>query len=254
MANEILLGYAPARMADGKLHYSTPFRVDKTHFPTRDAISGYRNLSPLDSLGAAWKRCAHCQKLIRSKNLKDEDGLQSYFIQRIEKHLNAKGKRIIGWDEILEGGLAPNATVMSWRGEDGGIAAASDGHDVIMTPTGWMYFDYAQSDNDDSLTIGNFIPLKKVYEYRPVPAQLDASKAKHVLGAQANVWSEIMTSPAKVEQMIFPRLSALSEVLWTPEKRKSWNRFKSSLPVIYERYELWGANYFKKTNQVSANQ
>ncbi|MBW7890379.1 MAG: family 20 glycosylhydrolase, partial [Chitinophagaceae bacterium] len=201
-----------------------------------------------------WKRCAHCQKLIRKEGLKDEHELQSYFVQRIEKYLNSKGRKIIGWDEILEGGLAPNATVMSWRGEEGGIEAASDNHDVIMTPGGWMYFDHTQTKQEDSVTIGGFTPLEKVYKYQPVPAKLDASKAGHVLGAQANVWTEYMAYPSKVEYMIFPRMSALSEVLWTPESRKNWNRFKNSLPFIYQRYQLWGANYFKNSEQVMKEQ
>ncbi len=201
-----------------------------------------------------WKRCDHCQQLIKEKGLKDEHGLQSYFIQTIEKYLNSKGREIIGWDEILEGGLAPNATVMSWRGEEGGIAAAKQDHDVIMTPTGWMYFDYSQTKHPDSVTIGGFVPLEKVYNYNPVPKELDPSKAKYILGGQANVWTEYMHYPSKVEYMVFPRMSALSEVLWTPQNRKDWNRFKSELPVIYKRYDLWGANYFKKSAEVMAEQ
>lgn len=197
-----------------------------------------------------WKRCAHCQKLIRQEGLKDEHELQSYFIHRIEKYLNSKGRKIIGWDEILEGGLAPNATVMSWRGEEGGIAAATENHDVIMTPTGWVYFDYSQTQKDDSVTIGGFIPLKKVYDYQPIPAKLDPSKKKHVLGAQANVWTEYIKNPAKLEYMVFPRITALSEVLWTPDSRKSWKRFENSLPEIYNRIQLWEANYFKNSLDV----
>ncbi len=201
-----------------------------------------------------WKRCDHCQQLIKEKGLKDEHGLQSYFIQTIEKYLNSKGREIIGWDEILEGGLAPNATVMSWRGEEGGIAAAKQDHDVIMTPTGWMYFDYSQTKHPDSVTIGGFVPLEKVYNYNPVPKELDPSKAKYILGGQANVWTEYMHYPSKVEYMVFPRMSALSEVLWTPQNRKDWNRFKNELPAIYKRYDLWGANYFKKSAEVMAEQ
>lgn len=200
----------------------------------------------------SWKRCGHCQQLIKEKGLKDEHGLQSYFIQTIEKYLNSKGRLIIGWDEILEGGLAPNATVMSWRGEEGGIAAANQDHDVIMTPGGWMYFDHTQTKNEDSVTIGGFTPLEKVYRYKPVPEKLDPAKTKYILGAQANVWTEYIHYPSKVEYMIFPRMSALSEVLWTPDNRKDWNRFKGSLPDIYKRYQLWGANYFKKSEEVMA--
>lgn len=197
-----------------------------------------------------WKRCEHCQKLIKEKGLKDENGLQSYFIHTIEKYLNSKGRNIIGWDEILEGGLAPNATVMSWRGEAGGIEAASHNHTVIMTPSQYAYFDHTQTQKEDSVTIGGFTSLNKVYNYKPIPAQLEASKGKFILGAQANVWTEYIHYPSKVEYHIFPRMSALSEVLWTPEDRKSWDRFKSSLPDIYRKYTLWGANYFKNSEEV----
>ena len=193
----------------------------------------------------AWKRSAFCQKLIKDKNLKDEHGLQSYFIQRIEKYLNSKGRSIIGWDEILEGGLAPNATVMSWRGEEGGIAAAQQKHDVIMTPGTYVYFDHSQTKNEDSVTIGGYLPLEKVYNYEPVPKELTGEEAKYVLGAQGNVWTEYMGNVSKVEYMIFPRMSALSEVLWSPKENRNWKEFSDKLPDIYKRYELWGANYSK---------
>jgi hexosaminidase len=193
----------------------------------------------------AWKRSAFCQKLIKDKNLKDEHGLQSYFIQRIEKYLNSKGRSIIGWDEILEGGLAPNATVMSWRGEEGGIAAAQQKHDVIMTPGTYVYFDHSQTKTEDSVTIGGYLPLEKVYNYEPVPKELTGEEAKYVLGAQGNVWTEYMGNTSKVEYMIFPRMSALSEVLWSPKENRNWKEFSDKLPDIYKRYELWGANYSK---------
>jgi hexosaminidase len=191
-----------------------------------------------------WKESPFCQQLIKDKNLKDEHGLQSYFIQRIEKYVNSKGKKIIGWDEILEGGLAPNATVMSWRGEKGGIAAAQQHHDVIMTPTTYCYFDYSQTKNDDSLTIGGFLPLEKVYNYEPVPKELDASEAKYILGAQGNLWTEYVTNPHKVEYMVFPRMSALSEVVWSPKENRDFTRFQSELPDLYKKYQLWDASYF----------
>jgi hexosaminidase len=193
-----------------------------------------------------WKESAFCQQLIKEKNLKDEHGLQSYFIQRIEKYLNSKGRKIIGWDEILEGGLAPNATVMSWRGEKGGIAAAQQHHDVIMTPTTYCYFDYSQTKNDDSLTIGGFLPLEKVYNYEPFPKELDASEAKYILGAQGNLWTEYVPNPQKLEYMVFPRMSALSEVVWSPKDSRDFDRFKSELPDLYKKYELWDASYFKE--------
>lgn len=193
-----------------------------------------------------WKKSAFCQALIKEKNLKDEEGLQSYFIQRIEKYLNSKGRRIIGWDEILEGGLAPNATVMSWRGEQGGIDAAEQHHDVIMTPGKYVYFDHAQKRNSDSVTIGGYLPLDTVYNYHPVPRQMKQADAHYILGAQANVWTEYMSNPQKVEYMIFPRMSALSEVLWSPKGSRNLEEFKSELPEMYKRYELWGTNYFKE--------
>ena len=190
-----------------------------------------------------WKTCPLCQKRIREEHLKDEHALQSYFIQRIEKYLNSKGRQIIGWDEILEGGLAPNATVMSWRGEEGGIAAAKQGHDVVMTPGSHCYLDHSQSKNEDSLTIGGFLPLETVYSYEPIPKELTPEQAKHVLGAQGNVWTEYMDNPSKVEYMIFPRMSALSEVLWSPVAARNWNDFERRIPVLFKRYKLWGANY-----------
>jgi hexosaminidase len=193
----------------------------------------------------AWKRSAFCQQLIKEKNLKDEEGLQSYFIQRIEKYLNSKGRNIIGWDEILEGGLAPNATVMSWRGEEGGIAAAHQKHNVIMTPGSYVYFDHSQVKNTDSVNIGGYLPLEKVYSYEPVPKELSEAESKYIIGAQGNVWTEYMGNTSKVEYMIFPRMSALSEVLWSPKDSRNWDEFSNELPDIHKRYELWGTNYCK---------
>jgi hexosaminidase len=176
-----------------------------------------------------WKRSDFCQQLIKEKNLKDEHGLQSYFIQRIEKYLNSKGKQIIGWDEILEGGLAPNATVMSWRGEKGGIEAAKQKHNVIMTPGGWVYFDHSQTKNEDSVTIGGYTTVQKVYDYEPIPAELSPDESKYVLGAQANLWTEYIKTPSKAEYMIFPRMSALSEVLWSRKASRSWPDFEKRM-------------------------
>jgi len=193
----------------------------------------------------SWKRSDFCQQLIKDKNLKDEHGLQSYFIRTIEQYLNSKGRKIIGWDEILEGGIAPNATIMSWRGEKGGIEAAHQQHNVIMTPGEYVYFDHAQNKNEDSVTIGGYLPLEKVYQYEPVPKELSKDEAKYVLGAQANVWTEYMTNPRKVEYMIFPRMSALSEVLWSPAEKRDWEDFKKRLPAMIKRYQLWSANFCK---------
>ncbi len=208
--------------------------------------SKYIHIGGDEAPKTSWKRSAFCQKLIKDKNLKDEHGLQSYFIQRIEKYINSKGRKIIGWDEILEGGLAPNATVMSWRGEKGGIAAAQQHHDVIMTPGTYCYLDHAQTKDSDSLTIGGYLPLDTVYGYEPIPKELDASEAHYILGAQGNVWTEYMASPQKVEYMIFPRMSALSEVLWSPKQDRNMDHFNSELPDLYKRYQLWGASYYEK--------
>ena len=192
-----------------------------------------------------WKVCPNCQKRMKDNNLKDEHALQSYFIQRMEKYINSKGKKLIGWDEILEGGLAPNATVMSWRGEAGGIEAAKQKHNVIMTPTTYVYLDYAQSKNEDSVTIGGYINLEKVYNYEPIPKELTAEQGKYIIGVQANVWTEYMKYPSKVEYMIFPRVAALSEVVWSPKEGKNWNDFQKRLPAQLKRYDLWKTHYSK---------
>ncbi|MBK8711691.1 MAG: family 20 glycosylhydrolase [Niastella sp.] len=190
-----------------------------------------------------WKHCVQCQKRIKDNHLKDEFALQSYFIQRIEKFINKNGRSIIGWDEILEGGLAPNATVMSWRGEQGGIEAAKQKHNVIMTPGEWCYFDHSQSLNEDSITIGGYVPLEKVYGYEPIPASLKPDEIHYILGAQANLWTEYITNPKKIEYMIFPRMTALSEVLWSPKASRNWDSFEDRIPQLMKRYKLWGANY-----------
>jgi hexosaminidase len=191
----------------------------------------------------AWKACPKCQKRIKDLGLKDEHELQSYFIQRIEKYVNSKGKKIIGWDEILEGGLAPNATVMSWRGEKGGIEAAKQNHDVIMSPGTHVYLDHAEKRNEDSLNIGGYLPLSKVYSYEPVPQELSAEQKKRILGAQGNVWTEYMSNPQKVNYMIFPRLTALSEVMWSPASSRNWSDFQKRMAPQLKRYDLWGVHY-----------
>ncbi len=198
-----------------------------------------------------WKKCAHCQKRMKDEDLKDEHELQSYFIHRIEKYLNARGRNIIGWDEILEGGLAPNATVMSWRGEEGGIAAAKMGHNVIMTPGSHCYFDHYQGDPSiEPLAIGGYTPLSKVYSYEPVPKELTAEESRFVLGAQANHWTEYMPVGTHVEYMAFPRLAALSEVLWSPKESRDWDSFARRLPFQFDRYAKRGINAAKSTYQV----
>lgn len=191
-----------------------------------------------------WKESAFAQEVIKREGLKDEHELQSYFIRRMEKFLNSKGKRIIGWDEILEGGLAPNATVMSWRGEKGGIEAAKQKHDVIMTPTDYLYLDYGQGDpKNEPVHIGGYVPLKKVYNYNPTPAELTKEEQKYILGAQGNVWTEYLKTPEAVEYMVFPRMLALSEVVWTPNDKKNYEDFLSRLSSHFPRLDKQSVNY-----------
>lgn len=177
----------------------------------------------------AWKNSAFCQKLIKKLKLKNEEELQSYFIQRVEKFVNSKGRSIIGWDEILEGGLSPNATVMSWRGEDGGIAAAKQSHQVIMTPaSGGLYLDHAQSRIGEPLGIGGYTPLSATYSYNPTPVALTPDQQKFVLGVQANLWTEYIPTEPKAEYMLYPRLLALSEVAWSPLANKNFRDFSET--------------------------
>ncbi|RZK42099.1 MAG: beta-N-acetylhexosaminidase [Pedobacter sp.] len=197
-----------------------------------------------------WKESEFCQKFIKDNNLKDEHGLQSYFIQRMEKYINGKGRSIIGWDEILEGGLAPNATVMSWRGEDGGIAAAQQNHDVIMTPaSAGLYFDHKQSNSpDEPLTIGGLSTYAKVYAYDPVPKILSAEQQKHILGVQANLWTEYIETPSKAEFMLFPRLLSLSEIAWTKVSNKDFKNFSEErLPLHLAKVDKSKSNYWVPT-------
>ena len=207
--------------------------------------SKYIHIGGDESPKTHWKICPACQERIKDEKLKDEHELQSYFVQRIEKYLNSKGRTIIGWDEILEGGLAPNAVVMSWRGEAGGIEAAKQKHQVIMTPGNPVYFDHTQSKNEDSVTIGGYNPIENVYAYEPIPKELDAEQGKYILGAQANMWAEYFEYPSKVEYMLFPRITALSEVLWSPAAKRDWKDFERRLPVIFERLDKQNINNSK---------
>ncbi|MBK8141613.1 MAG: family 20 glycosylhydrolase [Chitinophagaceae bacterium] len=191
-----------------------------------------------------WKKCNRCQARIKKEGLKNEEELQSYFIKRIEKFVNSKHKKIIGWDEILEGGLAPEATVMSWRGENGGIEAAKQSHDVIMTPGKPVYFDHYQAGPEgEPIAIGGMNTLKNVYDYEPVPKELNAEEAKHVLGAQANVWTEFITTAEHVEYMILPRMPALAEVVWSPKENRNWNSFNERLQNHFKAYGEKGLHY-----------
>lgn len=200
-----------------------------------------------------WKNCAHCQNLMHEKGLQDEHELQSYFIQRIEKFVNAKGRKIIGWDEILEGGLAPNAAVMSWRGTEGGIAAAKEKHFVVMTPGSHCYFDHYQGDpKNEPLAIGGYTNVEKVYGFNPIPMELSEDETKYILGAQANVWTEYMKTPEHVEYMIMPRMAALSEVLWGTSKPDLYKDFEKRLIHHFEFYDKKGINYSKAIFEITA--
>ena len=193
-----------------------------------------------------WEECPLCQKRMKEEGLKDEHELQSYFIQRIEKFVLSKGHKIIGWDEILEGGLAPEATVMSWRGTSGGIAAARQKHDVIMTPSTYVYLDYYQTEPEgEPLAIGGYLPLGKVYSFNPMPEELTSEEQKHILGVQGNLWSEYLNTPEQMEYMAYPRMFAVSELGWVPERIKDFAEFRARLEVLKTRYDAIGINYFK---------
>jgi hexosaminidase len=191
-----------------------------------------------------WEESAEAQAVMRREGLKDEHELQSWFIRRIERFLTARGRRLIGWDEILEGGLAPQATVMSWRGTAGGVAAAQQGHDAVMTPGSHLYFDYYQGDPAfEPLAIGGLTPLEKVYAYEPIPDTLTPAEAGHILGAQANVWTEYLKTPAQVEYMALPRMLALAEVVWSPREARDWAGFARRLSPELSRLDRLGVNY-----------
>ena len=194
-----------------------------------------------------WRESPAAQSRMRELGLANEEELQSYLIRRMDTFLTQRDRRLVGWDEILEGGLASNATVMSWRGEDGGIAAAKAGHDVVMAPNHTTYLDYYQSEDQqkEPLAIGGYIPLEKVYHYEPIPVALSAGEAQHVLGAQGQLWTEYMPDYRQVEYMAFPRLCALAEVVWTPPQHKEYREFLSRLAVHLERLDILDVNYRK---------
>ena len=194
-----------------------------------------------------WAECEKCQKRITDEGLKDEHELQSYFIKRIEKILEKFGKRLVGWDEILEGGLAPNAVVHSWRGMDGGIEAANAGHEVIMSPTTHVYFDYYQSEDreNEPLAIGGYLPLSKVYEFEPVPDKIDRDKRHLILGGQANLWTEYIPTAKQAEYMLLPRVCALAEAVWSPKNKKDYAGFIDRLGDHLKRLDRKNLNYRK---------
>ncbi|NHB68704.1 glycoside hydrolase family 20 protein [Perlabentimonas gracilis] len=208
-----------------------------------------------EAFKSEWEKCPKCQQRIKDEGLKDENELQSYFIKRIEKFLNEHDRTLVGWDEILEGGLAPNAVVMSWRGEEGGIEAARMGNRAIMTPGSHCYFDHYQGDPaHEPLAIGGYTTLKKVYGYEPIPEALTEKEGELILGAQANVWTEYMPTTQQVEYMVFPRLAALSEVLWSPKEKRDWADFLKRMVHQYHIYQKLGINYSHSAYQVNITQ
>ncbi len=203
-----------------------------------------------------WEKCPVCQAKIKELGIEDgeysaEHYLQSYVMERMEKFLTSKGKKIIGWDEILEGTPGPTATIMSWRGSEGGIMAAATGHDAIMTPNSHFYFDYYQSEDVDHepFGIGGYLPIEKVYSYEPYTEEMDENARGHIIGVQANLWTEYIAEPWHLEYMLLPRQAALSEVQWCQPENKDWDRFRAALDRETEMYEIRGYNYAKTVFQ-----
>jgi hexosaminidase len=201
-----------------------------------------------------WEKCPDCRKRMKAEGLADGMELQSWFIRRMEKFLVANNRSLVGWDEILEGGLAPEATVMSWRGVAGGIEAAKQGHDVIMSPMSHCYFNLYQGDKRFEPTAwGDYLSLEMVYSYDPVPADLNADEARHILGAQANLWTEYIASEKLAEYMVLPRLSALAEVVWTPKNLRDYEKFSHRMVRQYERYDAMQLNYRVSAPETGGN-
>ena len=214
--------------------------------------SKYIHIGGDEATKTEWDKCPLCKKRIKTEGLKNSGELQSYFIKRIEKFINSKGRVLLGWDEILEGGLPPKATVMSWRGTQGGIDAAKQGHDVVMTPGQPCYFDHYQGPKEEEpLAIGGFNPLNKVYEFDPIPKELDAEAAKHILGAQANLWTEYVSTFKHAQYMTFPRIAAMAEALWSPKEVKNWDDFYRRIQTFTKRYDQMGINYAKSAFKVT---
>lgn len=207
----------------------------------------YIHIGGDEALKGNWEKCPKCQKKIKEMNLQNEEELQGWLIREVEEHLAKKDKKIIGWDEILEGGVSQNATVMSWRGIEGGIEAARHGNFAIMTPTSHCYFDYYQADPEtEPDAICCYIPIEKVYTFDPVPSELSAEEAKFIKGGQCNLWAEFIYTPEHAQYMLLPRLCALAECVWTPVERKEWSSFEQKLAGQKNRLKTLGYNYCDK--------
>jgi len=215
--------------------------------------SKYIHIGGDEATKTNWEICPHCKKRMKKEGLHDVEELQSYFIKRMEKFINAHGKKLVGWDEILEGGLAPDATVMSWRGVKGGVEAAKQGHDVIMTPGSHCYFDHYQGpQNEEPQAWGGYTPLSKVYKFDPVVETMTSEEAAHVLGGQANLWAEFVPTEDQSQYMIFPRLAALAEAVWSPKELRDWNNFSTRIVSMFNRYDYLGINYAKSAYLVTS--
>ncbi len=216
-------------------------------FPSR-----YIHVGGDEATKTNWEKCPDCKKRIQEEGLETVEELQSYFIRRMERFLSSKGRTLLGWDEILEGGLAPGATVMSWRGVKGGLEASEAGHDVVMTPNSHCYFDYYQGDQDaEPLAWGGNLPLSKVYQFDPVVEGMSEEQAKHVLGGQANLWTEYVPTKAQAEYMTYPRLAALAEAVWSSKDNRNWDDFSNRVSSLFQRYGIMGVNYAKSAYQVT---
>ena len=216
-------------------------------FPSR-----YIHVGGDEATKTNWEKCPDCKKRIQEEGLENVEELQSYFIRRMERFLSSKGRTLLGWDEILEGGLAPGATVMSWRGVKGGLEASEAGHDVVMTPNSHCYFDYYQGDQDaEPLAWGGNLPLSKVYQFDPVVEGMSEEQAKHVLGGQANLWTEYVPTKAQAEYMTYPRLAALAEAVWSSKDNRNWDDFSNRVSSLFQRYGIMGVNYAKSAYQVT---
>ena len=260
-SEEVLMAY-PELSCSGKPYQNGDFCIgnDKSFTFMEDVLTEVMELFPSeyihiggDEAGkSAWKTCPKCQALMKKNGMESVDELQSYMIHRAEEFLNSKGRKLIGWDEILEGGLAPDATVMSWRGEDGGIKSVRMGHDVVMTPGNYMYFDFYQADpKTQPYAIGGYTPVKKVYSYNPVPVDsLTAEESKHILGVQANTWTEYIQTPEHLEYMMFPRALAVAEMGWTPQNLRTWDDFKPRMNAHIPKLQAMGINTFTLSDEL----
>ncbi|TQO37626.1 hexosaminidase [Arenibacter algicola] len=216
-------------------------------FPSR-----YIHVGGDEATKTNWEKCTDCKKRIQEEGLETVEELQSYFIRRMERFLSSKGRTLLGWDEILEGGLAPGATVMSWRGVKGGLEASEAGHDVVMTPNSHCYFDYYQGDQDaEPLAWGGNLPLSKVYQFDPVVEGMSEEQGNHVLGGQANLWTEYVPTKAQAEYMTYPRLAALAEAVWSSKDNRNWDDFSNRVSSLFQRYGIMGVNYAKSAYQVT---